>query len=99
MCLSLQPPSHLLRYDIPKAGLQFLTIHAPLFKEYLTEDSEQMYSRLYFLCKHQNDKVRQKAFPALDSFFLQVSNELISGARNALNDQETFKVFVYSIFF
>lgn len=58
-----------------------------------------MYSRLSKLCKHQNDKVRQKAFPALDAFFLRVANELVSGVRNEQSDQQTFKVLLQTFFF
>jgi hypothetical protein len=75
-----------------KAALKFVTAQAKLFKEYLTEDSEKMYGRLVFLCKHQNPKLRNTAFPALDEFLSQVSAELVKGARNQLSDETTFRV-------
>jgi hypothetical protein len=95
LCLTLEPPPHLVRYNIPKAGLKFLGTHAELLREYLTEDSERMYARIIVFCKHQNSAVRSAAFPALDAFFTKVSSELVKGARSQLADQDTFKVTYY----
>jgi DNA-dependent protein kinase catalytic subunit len=76
------------------AGLKFISNHAVIFKEYLTEDSEKMFQRLFSLCKHQNKNVRDLAFPAFESFMAQVSNEISSGNRNAVSDQATFTFFI-----
>jgi len=94
VCLSLELPPHVNRYDIPKAGLRVITTHASLLKAYLTEDSESMYNRLNTLCKHQNKKLRDGAFAALESFLKQVAIELTSGQRNLASDQVTFKFFI-----
>lgn len=74
------------------AGLKLIVSHSRIFKEYLTEDSEKMFYRIFNLCKHQNKKLHGIAFLAFEEFISQVSNELISGVRNPINNQETFKV-------
>ena len=94
LCLTLEPPPHLTRYNIPKAGLKLLSSHGDLFKEYLTEDSEKMYTRLLHFCKFNNPAVRSLAFPAMDVFLSKVAGELVSGARTATADQDTFKFFI-----
>lgn len=54
------------------AGLRFIALHGHIFKEYLTEDSDKMYKRISSWCVHQNKKVRDVAFPALEAFLAQV---------------------------
>jgi hypothetical protein len=98
VCLALEPPEYLSRYDIPKAGLRFLATHAEVLKAYLTEDAELMYGRLAALCTHQNSKLRHLALGALDTFLTQVGRELVSGARAPERDKATFKFFVQSLF-
>lgn len=66
--------------------------HARLFKEYLTEQSEKIYKYITVFCTHKNRAVRKHAFPALDAFLTQVSHEIISDARSAESNRETFKV-------
>lgn len=72
VCLAIEPPSHLVRFHIPKglqkshitlkcsAGLQFIVTHATLLREYLTEDAELMFGRLSMLCSHINTKAGSK---------------------------------------
>lgn len=105
--MALEPPPNLAKYDIPKgtdslllrvlncflASLRFIGAHGTLLKEYLTEDSEKMYTRLTNWCKHpSNKKVRDMAFTALEVFLSQVAKELVSGARDFVHDKNTFQV-------
>jgi hypothetical protein len=69
-----------------------MNLHATLLKEYFTEDSTQMFSRLSTLCRHINKKLRDSAFTALSAFLSSVASELVSGARNPMANQQTFKV-------
>lgn len=58
--------------------MRFISAHGALIKEYLTEDSEKMYTRITTWCKHPtNKKVRDTAFASLEVFFTQVKLILI----------------------
>ena len=104
VCLgALNPPEGTKVYHIPKgkvhdckshylAAMVMIYKHATLFRQYLTEQSPKIYSYLKNYCLHINKKVRQIAFLALESFFTEVSNEIVDGNRNPQNDRETFTV-------
>eukprot|EP01080_Neovahlkampfia_damariscottae_P000233 gene233-4479_t len=79
------------RYDVCKAGLKLLKMHAYQFKEYLTVDAEKMILRLIDLCDHKNANVKKKGFPALEAFVGQVANELAQKVRDIESDTRTFK--------
>jgi hypothetical protein len=93
VCLGcLNPPPGLRTYALPKAALSFLTQHATLFKQYLTEHSEKIYKYLVNFCTHKNRSLRSCAFAALDEFLLQVANEIVSEQRSAQSNLDTFRV-------
>ncbi|PRP75851.1 DNA-dependent protein kinase subunit [Planoprotostelium fungivorum] len=96
--MALNPPPQLVRYDIPKAALDFISSHGSLFRQYLTQDAEKMFQRLFALCKHQNKKLRSKAFAAYEVFIIQVSFEITSGSRNSSSDEATFRFFIRSFY-
>ena len=96
--LSITPLKDLARYEIPKSGLKFISKHAFLLRQYLTEDCEKIYGLICSLCKYTNKEVRNIAFKALDSFFDTVSTELCSGERNLESNKSTFSFFIKKFF-
>ncbi|EGG13652.1 DNA-dependent protein kinase subunit [Cavenderia fasciculata] len=95
------PQSAGQRFEIPRSAMQLINHHAPLFKQYLTEQSEKMFTRLEFWCNHNNKLNRDIAFNCIDTFLAQIAKEMTSGQRSIESDQTTFKFFIrkfYSIF-
>ncbi|XP_028413162.1 DNA-dependent protein kinase catalytic subunit-like [Dendronephthya gigantea] len=66
------------RYDVPRAGLNFLARHASQYKEYLTKDYESVYNTLFDWCKRKNKELRVKGFAALEAFLKQVAECLVT---------------------
>ncbi|KAF2075899.1 hypothetical protein CYY_002790 [Polysphondylium violaceum] len=99
--LCMDPVSSATRYEVPRAAMKIILHHSLLFKQYLTEQAENFYTRIEHWCNHVNKPNRDIAFNTVDVFFSQIAKELISGNRSFENDQSTFKFFIrkfYSIF-
>ncbi|CAB4022232.1 DNA-dependent kinase catalytic subunit-like, partial [Paramuricea clavata] len=83
------------RYEVPRAGLNFLARHAAQYKEYLTRDYEAVYETLVSWCKRNNKETRANAFAALEAFLKQVAECLVSrGSEVTVHDREIFKYFI-----
>jgi len=65
---------------------------APIFRQYLTEQCEKIYKLIFGYCTHANRSLQRVAFPALESFLVQIASEITSGARSLENDKLTFRV-------
>lgn len=102
---ALNPPEALSTYHIPKgfslrlasttyfeAALQMVEEHAPIFKKYMTLHAEKIFSYIKTYCIHKNKKVRFRAYPALEAFYLHVSLELVSGTVSQERSRDVFKV-------
>jgi len=99
--LCMDPVSSATRYEVPRAAMKIILHHSSIFKQYLTEQAENFYTRIEHWCNHVNKPNRDIAFNTVDVFFSQIAKELISGNRSFDNDQSTFKFFIrkfYSIF-
>jgi len=53
-----------------------------------------VYNLIIKFCKHQNSRLSICAFRALEVFFIQVANELLSEKRNLESNKETFRFFM-----
>ncbi|RUP50947.1 hypothetical protein BC936DRAFT_136979 [Jimgerdemannia flammicorona] len=58
-------PEDLVRYDVPRAGLQLIINHLDIFRPYLLEDVRSIYINLRALCDHKNDDMSKLAYKAL----------------------------------
>ncbi|KAI8501204.1 hypothetical protein Bbelb_212990, partial [Branchiostoma belcheri] len=68
---AVSPQVEMARYDVPKAALWLLAKHAAQFNEYLMNDYEDMYRKLYEWSQHPNRDLKQAGYAALESFLKQ----------------------------
>lgn len=64
---TLFPPSERKVYDVPKAGLQFVSSHAGLFTTYILSHCDHLYLQIANYCKHINKDIRYQGFRAMDA--------------------------------
>ncbi|ESO96748.1 hypothetical protein LOTGIDRAFT_143667, partial [Lottia gigantea] len=76
--MALKQSTTLTRYEVPKAGLHLLSKHASQFNEFLIDDYEDMYDRLYFWSHHHNRDILHVGMCAMESFLKEVNMSYLS---------------------
>lgn len=87
---SITLPPELRRYAVPKAGLQFLSQHAAIFKDYLAKDAKNVVERLQVCCDSQNIKLRLPGLAATEATVRQIAHSLSTDVQRSRKKQDTF---------
>ncbi|XP_071960307.1 DNA-dependent protein kinase catalytic subunit-like [Antedon mediterranea] len=93
--MAIDPTVTLVRYNIPKAGLQLFTKHAPQFNDYLYRDHMVIYQKIYDWTKHKNRDMSKAGYRCLDSFLKVLADMLVEKAKKS--DSEGRAIFKWFI--
>ncbi|KAK3580733.1 hypothetical protein CHS0354_005741 [Potamilus streckersoni] len=92
--MAIDPKVDLTRYDVPRAGLKLLAKHASQFSQFLIDDYDGIYEKLSQWSHHTNPDMLHLGMMALDSFLTQISDMLVTRAKEGKKEVAVFKYFI-----
>ncbi|XP_061175418.1 DNA-dependent protein kinase catalytic subunit-like [Saccostrea echinata] len=92
--MAIDPDINYTRYDVPRAGLKLFARHSAQFRSQLADDYQGMYNKLKSWSKHNNRDLLHLGTAAMEAFLNQISEVLVTKAKEGKREGAVFKFFV-----